>query len=257
MAFYILFSATYSLTSHLRCVNSLAWNGPTIYSNPSTSTPLQTATVTTNANAVSLSLSSLLASGSKDGMIYIHDPSISVSSASPSSSPSANGLSRDPRAGLARWDTSVLFRIAQHTREVAGLAWNADKTLLASGGSDDRVYIWDIRLLVPASVETPEADNIGLFTSVHTIQFPLPLTVLSSIPFLSLKFVFLSSFSLLSRKLSPLHQIPPRDRSCTRFLSDRPISPCNRWRRPRPSNCPLASLPTCCFDVCSCDIPIQ
>ncbi|KAJ3228706.1 ubiquitin-protein transferase activating protein [Chytriomyces hyalinus] len=41
-----------------------------------------------------------------------------------------------------------------HTQEVCGLKWRADGGLLASGGNDNLVNIWDIRSSVPKSTKT-------------------------------------------------------------------------------------------------------
>jgi len=68
----------------------------------------------------------LLSSGSRDRFIY----------------------QRDIRApGSASERTLV-----SHRQEVCGLKWSPDGTLLASGGNDNRLYIWDSGCLAPVQV---------------------------------------------------------------------------------------------------------
>jgi len=51
-----------------------------------------------------------------------------------------------------------------HTQEVCGLKWNSGKTLLASGGNDNQVNIWDIR-----NIRHRATPNVTpLFTLPHT-----------------------------------------------------------------------------------------
>jgi cell division cycle protein 20 (cofactor of APC complex) len=79
------------------------------------------------------------------------------------------------RIGVLSWDQHILssgsrngsiwnhdVRVAQHkvaemnghTSEVCGLAWRADGNLLASGGNDNLVQIWDARTSLPRMTKT-------------------------------------------------------------------------------------------------------
>ena len=66
--------------------------------------------------------SSLLASGSKEGLMGLHDPRVAA--------------------------TRLPFRA--HTHELCGLRWSPDETQLASGGNDNKLMIWD-----QAALKTP------------------------------------------------------------------------------------------------------
>lgn len=67
--------------------------------------------------------SSVLAAGGKSGTIYLHDT----------------------RTRAAATTTTAV--IGAHTQEVCGLRWSPDGLLLASGGNDNRLAVWDIRRL--------------------------------------------------------------------------------------------------------------
>ena len=69
----------------------------------------------------------LVSSGCKDGSIYHHDVRV-----------------RDHRVG----------ELLGHDGEVCGLEWRADGGVLASGGNDNLVNIWDARSSVPKFSKT-------------------------------------------------------------------------------------------------------
>ena len=63
--------------------------------------------------------SSLLASGSRDRIIYLRDP---------------------------RSDSPYEMRLCGHKQEVCGLRWSFDeRSMLASGGNDNKLLIWDVK----------------------------------------------------------------------------------------------------------------
>ena len=94
------------------------------------------------------SLSRVLATGGKDGRVLLHDPSVHADSA----------------------QSSVLYCIHQHTREVCGLAFSASGLLLASGGSDNRVYVFDLRMLVAAHAHTRGTRNMHNYLHCITLH---------------------------------------------------------------------------------------
>lgn len=90
--------------------------------------------------------SSILAAGGKSGTIYLYDPRVSAASA-----------------------TAML--VGAHSQEVCGLAWSPDGTLLASGGNDNRLAIWDIRRLGETAAAAPLADFGGHRAAVKAIAW--------------------------------------------------------------------------------------
>jgi cell division cycle 20-like protein 1 (cofactor of APC complex) len=86
-----------TLHGHTQRVSSLAWN------------------------------SHLLASGSRDQKILLHDPRQSSQS---SQSSSVGGV-------------TAVAKLESHTSEVCGLEWSYDEHQLASGGNDNKLLIWD------------------------------------------------------------------------------------------------------------------
>lgn len=69
--------------------------------------------------------SSILASGSRDKSI----------------------LYRDVREDSKK----IINRITHHTQEVCGLKWSPDEQSLASGGNDNKLYVWNTRSQIPVS----------------------------------------------------------------------------------------------------------
>lgn len=91
------------------------------------------------------------------------------------------------RVGVLAWDQHILssgckdgsiwnhdVRIAEHkvaellghTSEVCGLQWRPDGAMLASGGNDNRVQIWDARSAVPKITKTAHAAAVKVFYTV-------------------------------------------------------------------------------------------
>jgi cell division cycle 20-like protein 1, cofactor of APC complex len=76
--------------------------------------------------------SSLLASGSRDRSIMMHDARIHGGSGSePATIGSSNTSS-----------SSVVHQCTSHRQEVCGLKWSPDEKMLASGGNDNKLYVW-------------------------------------------------------------------------------------------------------------------
>lgn len=69
--------------------------------------------------------SSILASGSRDKSILYRD------------------MRENPNA--------IVNRITSHTQEVCGLKWSKDEQSLASGGNDNKLYVWNTRSSIPVS----------------------------------------------------------------------------------------------------------
>ena len=69
--------------------------------------------------------SSILASGSRDKSILYRD------------------IRENPNA--------IINRITAHTQEVCGLKWSKDEQSLASGGNDNKLYVWNTRSPIPVS----------------------------------------------------------------------------------------------------------
>jgi cell division cycle protein 20 (cofactor of APC complex) len=88
------------------------------------------------------------------------------------------------RVGVLSWDQHILssgardgsiwnhdVRIAQHkiselqghTSEVCGLAWRPDGNLLASGGNDNLVHIWDARSSIPRITKSNHMAAVKVF----------------------------------------------------------------------------------------------
>jgi len=74
--------------------------------------------------------SQIVASGSRDRTIALHDPRIHPSSYGSSSS------------SISSSSNVASERLLAHTSEVCGLAWSPDEQQLASGGNDNKLLIW-------------------------------------------------------------------------------------------------------------------
>ena len=79
--------------------------------------------------------SGLLATGSRDRTIMCHDARIRGS-----------GASDDPMTigSTNASDPSVVHEFTCHKQEVCGLKWSPDEKMLASGGNDNKLYIWSL-----------------------------------------------------------------------------------------------------------------
>ena len=91
---------------------------------------------------------------------------------------------RTSRIGVLSWDQHIVssgardgsiwnhdVRIAKHkvaellghTAEVCGLAWRPDGNILASGGNDNKVQIWDARSSIPKMTKTCHTAAVKVF----------------------------------------------------------------------------------------------
>lgn len=99
----------------------------------------------------------LLASGSRDKNVFLHDarirsfnPSGGASTLAPSggASPLYSPLPTPPGWPAGRGeDTSpcVVQKLTAHKQEVCGLRWSPDEKQLASGGNDNKLFIWEMQ----------------------------------------------------------------------------------------------------------------
>ena len=81
--------------------------------------------------------SKIVASGSRDRFIWIHDTRCN----------DQHSHSNDTNSGSLSGSNGkdVVHVLGFHKQEVCGLEWNDDRTYLGSGGNDNRLSIWDIR----------------------------------------------------------------------------------------------------------------
>jgi cell division cycle protein 20 (cofactor of APC complex) len=54
-----------------------------------------------------------------------------------------------------------------HSAEVCGLQWRLDGALLASGGNDNKVQIWDSRSSIPKITKTNHNAAVKVFRVVN------------------------------------------------------------------------------------------
>ncbi|KAA6396155.1 MAG: putative cell division cycle protein 20 [Streblomastix strix] len=135
----------YELTSHNTKVNCMSWHGPQL---KHFNSPQQQGSQLFPQDSLSLSssfsdvaLASILATASHDGTIYLHDPRI--------------------HSGPGSSQQSNVHTIQQHTQDVCGLSWNCDHRLLASGGNENMVFIWDVRMLSQQALGKGKKMNRG------------------------------------------------------------------------------------------------
>ncbi|CAB4054929.1 CDC20 [Lepeophtheirus salmonis] len=84
-----------------------------------------------------------LASGSRSGEVLIHD---------------------------VRIKNHIICTLNEHTQEVCGIDWNSGGTLLATGGNDNTVFIWDIRSLdKPTKVLTQHQSAVKRYQMVSMV----------------------------------------------------------------------------------------
>lgn len=81
--------------------------------------------------------STLLATGGRDRCILLQDPRVRGSSGS---STSGSMLIDESSSG----DPCVVRELSAHKQEVCGLKWSFDERMLASGGNDNKLYVWSI-----------------------------------------------------------------------------------------------------------------
>ncbi|KAF8305245.1 WD40 repeat-like protein [Clavulina sp. PMI_390] len=94
----------------------------------------------------------LVASGSEDNTILVRD-------------------TRDAK--------HVVTKITAHNNEVCGLKFSAfDEPVLASGGNDNKLFIWDLRKMSPSSSDSPSGSSSG-FTVRRGRLSTTPFSVLS------------------------------------------------------------------------------
>jgi cell division cycle protein 20 (cofactor of APC complex) len=88
----------------------------------------------------------IVSSGSRDGSIWHHD---------------------------VRVANHKVAELLGHSGEVCGLKWRADGAVLASGGNDNLVNIWDARSSVPKFTKTNHNAAVKVFDIIHHFYFRL------------------------------------------------------------------------------------
>ena len=133
---------------------------------------------------------SLLATGSRDRSIYLQDSRIS--SGSDQSQPPAEEPSRESTntGGVIDVTTSsgtvvsttngngiaslsphatpacVVHHLGAHRQEVCGLKWSPDEKMLASGGNDNKLFVWSVNQADPASPMCRFTDHVAAVKAV-------------------------------------------------------------------------------------------
>lgn len=110
-------------------VTSLAWSEKGVSLAVGTNKGILQLWDTENAKLVK----SLAGHESRIGSISWNDSSISTGSRD------KNILHRD-----MRWDSDYEIKFEGHKQEICGLKWSFDKQQLASGGNDNKLYLWSI-----------------------------------------------------------------------------------------------------------------
>jgi len=83
--------------------------------------------------------STLLATGSRDRMIKLQDARI-------------RGGGGEYTAGAVNAaEPCVIHELASHKQEVCGIKWSHDEKMLASGGNDNKLYVWALNHASPTS----------------------------------------------------------------------------------------------------------
>lgn len=96
--------------------------------------------------------STLLATGSRDRSIFLQDLRVrSSGSSSGSGSGAGAGGSTVAGGGGGDWSISpaggepcVVRELQAHKQEVCGLKWSPDEKMLASGGNDNKLFVWSL-----------------------------------------------------------------------------------------------------------------
>lgn len=76
----------------------------------------------------------MLASGSRDRNIFLQDIRIRGGGGTAG----INGRGGDEITP----DSCVIQQLSSHKQEVCGLKWSFDERMLASGGNDNKLYVW-------------------------------------------------------------------------------------------------------------------
>ena len=85
--------------------------------------------------------STLLATGSRDRSIMLHDARIrGADGGEESGGPYTIGSTTGSSSASAY--PTVLHTLTSHRQEVCGLKWSPDEKMLASGGNDNKLYVW-------------------------------------------------------------------------------------------------------------------
>lgn len=79
--------------------------------------------------------STLLATGSRDRNIYLQDGRVRGTSSSSGGQSTVVGSSNPG-------DPCIIHELTSHKQEVCGLKWSPDERMLASGGNDNKLYVW-------------------------------------------------------------------------------------------------------------------
>lgn len=94
--------------------------------------------------------STLLATGSRDRSVFLQDVRVR-SSSSGGSSGGAGGAAAAGGGGGGDWsiypaagDPCVVRELQAHKQEVCGLKWSPDERMLASGGNDNKLFVWSL-----------------------------------------------------------------------------------------------------------------
>ena len=111
--------------------------------------------------------SELLATGSRDRTIKCHDGRIRGSGApdDPMSIGSRNNYSNRHSNGTSS-EPSVVHEFTSHKQEVCGLKWSPDERMLASGGNDNKLYVWSTRQSDPTNPMCRFSDHIAAVKAV-------------------------------------------------------------------------------------------
>ena len=61
-------------------------------------------------------------------------------------------------------------RLGAHRQEVCGLKWSPDNQYLASGGNDNRLYVWNLHSLSPIQTYTEHLAAVKAIACLHIIM---------------------------------------------------------------------------------------
>jgi len=111
----------------------------------------------------------LLATGSRDRAIYLQDMRVRGGGGSSSggsgesqfeeNSPPASG-------GGASSDPCVVQQFTAHKQEVCGLKWSPDERMLASGGNDNKLFVWSLASGDPSNPTCRFSDHTAAVKAV-------------------------------------------------------------------------------------------
>ena len=117
--------------------------------------------------------STLLATGSRDRSIFLQDIRIrggggssSGSSSSSGGAGAGGGEASDAYVVTPSQESCVVRELTAHKQEVCGLKWSPDERMLASGGNDNKLFVWALNHGNPSDPLCRFADHAAAVKAV-------------------------------------------------------------------------------------------